>query len=68
MFEQVCTKITAATTLCLAGLDDREVAEILGWSEKRVADMRRRYVSREAIILSGVERLTRAKTEQSGNT
>lgn len=59
---------TAATTLCLAGLDDREVAEILGWSEKRVADMRRRYVSREAIILSGVERLNRARAEQAGNT
>ncbi|MBV5259056.1 tyrosine-type recombinase/integrase [Synechococcus moorigangaii CMS01] len=58
---------TAATTLCLAGLDHRELADILGWSEKRVADMRRRYVSREAIILSGVERLQRSQAEQAGN-
>lgn len=58
---------TAATHLALAGLDDREIAEIVGWSEKRVQDMRRRYVDREALILSSVARLKRAGSEQEGN-
>lgn len=58
---------TAATYFCLSGLDDREVAEIMGWSENRVAEIRRRYVAREAIILSTVDRLTRAAAERGGN-
>lgn len=57
----------AATHFCLAGLDDREVAEIVGWSEKRIAEPRRRYVSREAIILSSVERLAKAASEREGD-
>jgi integrase len=48
---------TAATEFCRAGLDDREVAEILGWRSQDVAQIRRRYVGRKAIIRRTVERL-----------
>lgn len=50
---------TAATWMCRAGLEDREVAAILGWSKKSVEQIRRKYVSGEALILSAVARLNR---------
>lgn len=51
----------AATALCIAGLDDREVAEIVGWTEDDVAKIRRKYVSRERIIQAAIHRLDRNK-------
>ncbi len=54
----------AATALCVAGLDDRAVAEIVGWSEKQVAAIRRRYVDRERIVRAAVHQLERTNTDQ----
>lgn len=51
---------TAATRFCLAGLDDREVALIMGWSEQQVAAIRARYVDRERLIQATVTRLQSA--------
>lgn len=51
----------AATALCVAGLDDRAVAEIVGWTEDDVAAIRRKYVSRERIIQAAIHRLDRNK-------
>lgn len=48
---------TAVTELCLAGLDDRHVAEIAGWSITNVSKIRRRYVGRRALIRDAVTRL-----------
>lgn len=51
---------TAATGFCLAGLDDREAALIMGWSEHQVAAIRARYVDRERLLKATVTRLQRA--------
>ena len=48
---------TAATRYALAGLDDRDIAGILGWKEADVAAIRRLYVDREALIMRAVEKL-----------
>lgn len=49
---------TAATRYALAGLDDREIASILGWKEAQVAEIRRVYVSGTALALRAVEKLS----------
>lgn len=56
---------TAATRLCLAGISDREVALIVGWTEKEVAAIRARYVDRERLILATVSRIQRAKKSRN---
>jgi len=43
---------TYATRLIIAGLTDEQVALILGWTAKRVAAIRARYVDEERVILS----------------
>lgn len=48
---------TAATRYALAGLDDREIASILGWKEAQVAEIRRVYVSGTALALRAAEKL-----------
>lgn len=48
---------TAVTFLCLGGLSDEEVGEIVGWDPKDVARIRRRYVNGERIMRATVERL-----------
>lgn len=50
-------KGTAVTKFCIAGLDDREIAGIVGWSEKQVAHIRKLYASKEAIAKGIVARL-----------
>lgn len=50
---------TAATALVQAGLREKEIALVLGWSEARVEAIARRYVSRSAVIASAIERLHR---------
>lgn len=52
----------AATELCLAGFDDREVSEIVGWSPERVAAIRRKYVDRNRLITAAIVRLERNET------
>lgn len=52
---------TAATNFIRAGLDDRDIAEVLGWKADRVAEIRRRYVSGQEIGLAIARRLRENK-------
>lgn len=59
---------TFATELMHAGYNDREIGEVLDWSEKRVSLIRRRYISREAVIKAGIARLSDARNKSgTGN-
>lgn len=49
---------TFATRLIMAGLTDEQAAMVLGWSAKRIADIRARYVDEERVILSLADKLT----------
>lgn len=48
---------TYATWLARKGLTDQEIARIVAWSEKQVAEIRRRYVDEEHVVASLVQRL-----------
>lgn len=48
---------TAATTLVAAGIDSTQVASIMGWSEADVEAMKRKYVSRAAIVTAVLAKL-----------
>lgn len=48
---------TAATTLVAAGLDSGQVASIMGWSEADVEAMKRKYVSRAAVVSAVLAKL-----------
>jgi integrase len=48
---------TAATALVAAGLDNNQVASIMGWSEADVEAMKRKYVSRAAIVSAVLAKL-----------
>lgn len=52
---------TAATNFIRAGLEDADIATILGWKPERVAEIRRRYVSGQEIGLAIVRRLRENK-------
>jgi hypothetical protein len=47
----------AATTYLIAGLDERTIADAMGWSVRDVEEMRRVYVDREAVVSAAVIRL-----------
>ena len=49
---------TAVTRLALAGLDDREIAAIVGWTTEQVAQVRRYYVNAESVALNAARRLS----------
>lgn len=49
---------TFATRLIMAGLTDEQAAMILGWTAKRIAAIRARYVNEERVIISLAERLS----------
>jgi len=49
---------TFATRLILAGLTDQEAAMVLGWTAKRIAGIRARYVDEERVIVSLADRLS----------
>jgi integrase len=51
---------TAATVLLAAGIDDTQVAIIMGWSLKAIESLKRRYVSRSAIVAAVVAKLAKA--------
>lgn len=51
---------TAATRFYLAGLDVREIAEILGWEEEQVKDMIDRYVKRDEVLKERIRRIEQA--------
>lgn len=50
---------TAATEFMKHGLSDNEIADILGWSAKDVAAIRKKYVDRVQIVSAIVKRLER---------
>lgn len=52
---------TYVTWLAVMGLNDEEVARIVGWTAKRVAVVRARYVDEQRVIVSLVERLAAVK-------
>lgn len=48
---------TFATRLMQRGVEDREIDEILGWDTGTSARIRRRYISRKAVVVSLIERM-----------
>lgn len=50
---------TFATRAHLAGLTNREIAELLAWEEARVDQIIRRYVGRKAVALAMIQKLNR---------
>lgn len=52
---------TAVTFLYSQGLNDSEVADIVGWSEKSVQAIKKRYVSREKVASAFIDRLAGTK-------
>lgn len=48
---------TAATKLCLVGLNDTEIAAIIGWQPNRVAEIRARYVDRDIIVQGAINQI-----------
>lgn len=52
---------TYATWLARKGLTDQEIARIVAWSEKQVAEIRRRYVDEEHVVTSLVARIEAVK-------
>lgn len=52
---------TACTKFYLAGLDVREIAEIMGWEEDHVKAIIRRYVGRNAAIKEKIRKLNEAR-------
>ena len=51
---------TFVTTLCRAGLTDREIADIVAWSPQNVAVIRRTYVDDAAVVVALSERIRKA--------
>lgn len=47
----------AATAYLVAGLDERTIADAMGWSLADVEEMRRVYVDREAVVSAAIIRL-----------
>lgn len=54
---------TAATKFYLAGLSEREIAEMMGWEEDSVSKIIRRYVSRTAAIEDRIRRMNEARKQ-----
>jgi integrase len=52
---------TAATRFYVAGLNERIIAEIMGWEEEYVAKIIRRYVGRSAVTKAIIAQLNQAK-------
>lgn len=48
---------TFATRLMRAGFEDREIDEILGWETGKSQRIRRRYISRKAVVINAIERM-----------
>jgi integrase len=52
---------TAATKFYLAGIPEREIAEMMAWDEETVSKIIRRYVSRTAAIRERIRKLDEAR-------
>lgn len=48
---------TFATRLMRADFQDREIDEILGWETGKSQRIRRRYISRRAVVINAIERM-----------
>ena len=48
---------TFATRLMRQGFEDRDIDEIMGWETGKSARIRRRYISRKAVVISAIERM-----------
>lgn len=51
---------TFATRLIIAGLTDEQVAMVLGWTARRIAAIRSRYVDEERVIISLAAKIANA--------
>lgn len=51
---------TAATNLLIAGLESSQVAMIMGWSEEAVESLKRKYISRSAVVLAALAKLEKS--------
>lgn len=51
---------TAATKFYIAGLSEREIAELMAWEENQVSRIIRRYVGRQAAIKERIRKLDEA--------
>ena len=51
---------TFVTRCCIAGLNDREIADIVGWNTKDIASIRARYADQARVVIAIGERLSRA--------
>jgi integrase len=49
---------TFVTWLAIKGLTDREIADIIGWTTQRIAEIRAVYVDRARVVISIAERLS----------
>jgi integrase len=56
---------TACTRFYAAGLDERDVAEIMGWEEAHVAKIIRRYVGRGAATKAMIRKLNQANKRRT---
>jgi hypothetical protein len=50
---------TFATRLMVRGFEDREIDEVMGWETGKSARIRRRYISRKAVVMNAIERMRR---------
>lgn len=55
---------TFATRLMRRGFEDREIDEILAWEPGKSARIRRRYISRKAVVISAIERMRGHKPDE----
>jgi hypothetical protein len=45
----------------MRGLTDEEIARIIGWTAKRIGEIRARYVDEARVLVSLIDRLSAAK-------
>ena len=53
---------TYVTWLATEGLTDEQIARIVGWTARRVSEIRNRYVDETRVVISLVERLNRRRS------
>ena len=53
---------TFVTRCCLAGLNDQEIAGIVGWNTKDIAAIRSRYADQARVVIAIGERLARGES------
>ena len=56
---------TFATRLMEAGLDDKEIASLMGWSEKKTERIRRAYVDQRVTVMAIGKRLSDAAVKRA---